>query len=135
MISKINALPGPLKAVVWLNLVIAALAGIGGIATLTSPKLMDAIVSLATAGISILVVLGILQRSKLVRMLILIFGWLGIALYGFSGVIAIFTIGLMAVAVLIPLGVNVLTVWGLMAASSREYFSGGAQAPVVQHRY
>lgn len=133
MISRINQLPGPLRAVVWLNVILAFITLVAAIAVITS-AFTDALVNIASAAISILVVAGILQRSKVVRTLVLIFAWLGIVFTGFGAIFALFTIGIIAVMAVIPLGINILTVWGLTAASSRRYFGIGQPEPPPLHR-
>lgn len=127
MLSKLSSLPGPLKAVVWLNIVVALYTAIVGVATLTSEPYSSVLINLGTAVISGLVVIGILQKSRMIRMLILCFAWLGMVVSGVSLVIAVYLNGLFGVVAIMPLGLNVLTVWGLRAASTKVYFGiGGA---------
>jgi len=133
MLTKINQLPGPLRAVIWLNIVIGSLALVGGVAIL-STDFSDALVSLASGAISFLIIAGILGRSKVVRTLVLVFAWLGIVIYGAIGIVALFTMGLGAVVAVIPLGINILTVWGITAAPSRQYFGIGTRDPPIMTR-
>lgn len=122
MLSKISTLPGPLKAVVWLNIVSALLAAIAGLASLTTAPATEVLSNLGSAVIAALVVVGILQKSKLVRMLVLIFSWIGIVLYAIGFVFGLVMAGLIALFALIPLSIAGVTVWGLMAAPSKRYF-------------
>lgn len=124
MWSKISRLPGPLKVVVWLNIVAALFAAVSGLATLILAPPVTTLVNFGSAVVSGLIVIGIVQRSKLVRMLVLIFGWLGIVFYSIAFVWALVEIGLIGVMITIPLAISAVTVWGLMATVSKQYFRG-----------
>jgi len=132
MFSKINALPGSVRVVVWLNLIGAVLSLIAGIAIMQSGPASEVIKNIVSALISFLVVLGILQRSKTVRMLVLVLAWIAVVLFGFALVVALFAAGLAAVVIVIPLVVSVVTVWGLRTEEAKSYFRiGVAEDPYV----
>ena len=123
-------MPGPLKAVVGLNLVVGALSLVAGVASLSSGG-RDTIVSLGSAIFSFLVVAGIFARSRFVRSLVLIFAWLGVVAYGVVAVVSLVFLGgldavVASVIALVPASVSALVVWGLQTASSLQYFGIGA---------
>jgi len=134
MLSQLNRLPGPLKVVAWLNIVPAILALIGGVALLGEPDRTEAWTSIASGIVSLLIVVGIVKRSKFVRILVLVFSWLGVVFYGVAFVASLFTIGLLAIGALIPITIFVLTIWALRHPSSKQYFWIGLEEPPLLSR-
>lgn len=132
MISKFSALPGSVRVVVWLNVIGAILSLIAGIAIMQSGRTSEVLKNLISAFASFLVVMGILQRSKLIRMLVLVLAWIAVVLFGFALVFAFFTVGLAAIVITIPLSFSVVTVWGLRTEEAKSYFRiGVAEDPYV----
>lgn len=126
MLARISKLPGPLKLVVWINLVGGVIALISGVAEIGSTAGSEVVKGVGSAAISFLIVIGIIQRSRVVRMLVLVLSWLGVVVFGAELVIGLVLGGIAAVMILIPLAISVLTVWGLRAPESKQYFRIGA---------
>ena len=126
MFSKIATLPTSVKVVVWLNLISGGLSLISGLAMLQSAPASETAKSLGSALLAVLVVFGILQRSKAVRMLVLAFAWIGVVLFGFALVTTVSFAGMVGILFLIPLAVSAVTVWGLRTEDAKVYFGRSA---------
>ncbi len=122
MIKRINALPTSLKVVVWVNLVIGVIGAVQTVASMQVLPLNQTVVNGLNFVCCVLVVLGILQKSRFIRILTLILSWLAVVLLGVSAIIAFFVIGLQVLAVLIPVLVSGATIWGLTTKEANIYF-------------
>jgi hypothetical protein len=116
------AFPRSLDIVVWLNLAAAVLYLVNGLMMFTSANLAGSLTNLAGCAISFLIVVGILRRSKAVRLLVIILAWIGAIYYGLLFVMAFLLYGLPAIVIAVSLAVDLVTIWGLMNASSKRYF-------------
>jgi hypothetical protein len=116
------AFPRSLDAVVWLNLLAGLVALANGLLDLFTANLTNGAVQIGSSAVSFLIVVGILKRSKLVRLIVLIFAWVGIIYYGLLFLAASLTNGAAAILAAIALAVNAVTIWGLTNSSSRQYF-------------
>jgi len=116
------AFPRSLDIVVWLNLAAGVLYLVNGLMMFSSANLAGGLAGLAGCAISFLIVVGILRRSKAVRLLVLILAWIGAIYYGLLFVMAFLLYGLPAMVIAVSLAVDVVTIWGLMNASSKKYF-------------
>ena len=125
MLSKIANLPTSVKVVAWLNLIGGGLSLISGLAMLQAGPASEIVKSIGSALISFLVVAGLFQRSKTVRMLVLVFAWIGVIICSFALVLVVFFAGIAGVVILIPLAVSAVTVWGLRTEEAKKYFRLG----------
>jgi hypothetical protein len=116
------AFPRSLDIVVWLNLAAGVLYLVDALMAFSSADLSGGLVGLAGCAISFLIVVGILRRSRIVRLLVLILAWIGAINFGLLLVVAFLTHGLRAAVIAVSFSVDVVTIWGLMNASSRRYF-------------
>ncbi len=122
MFQHINKLPTSLKVVVWLNLALAAFTAIETIAAIQSTPANSVLTAFLNVAVSVLVAIGIIQRSKLIRIIVLVFSWMWIGLLGLSFVAGLITVGVRAVAILIPICITGVTIWGLSSSDARLYF-------------
>ncbi len=122
MFQHINKLPTSLKVVVWLNLALAAFTAIETIAAIQSTPANSVLTAFLNVAVSVLVAIGIIQRSKLIRIIVLVFSWMWIGLLGLSFVAGLITVGVRAVAILIPICITSVTIWGLSSSDARLYF-------------
>ncbi|MEM0967655.1 MAG: hypothetical protein AAGJ81_16020 [Verrucomicrobiota bacterium] len=127
MIKKLKSLPLPLKIVAWLNIVLALWTGIEALAYSTSIPINETIASGVSVILCCLIVLGILQASKVIRVIVLVLSFLNLAFLSLGFLAALATIGVQAFMVVIPLAINGITVWGLLAAPSKAYFAEANQ--------
>lgn len=128
MIKRIKSLPVPLRVVVWLNIILALWTTVETVAYSTSNPVNETIASGVSVILCCLIVLGILQASKVIRIIILVLSFLNLAFLSLGFLAALTTIGVQAFVVLIPLAINGVTVWGLLAAPSKAYFEQANQA-------
>lgn len=122
MIDKVNALPKPLKVVCWLQLSLVAISAVLTVASITISTGSDAFSNILSIILSVLVVLGILQASKYIRMLVLILTCVGTFFYGFAMVVLLATLNPGGIVMVIPFGIGCLTIWGLNHKEARNYF-------------
>jgi len=81
-----------------------------------------------------LVVVGILQKSKVVRVLVLVCAWLATVSYILGLAVAISALGLIGLIVLIPLALSITTIWGLSTAETKAYFGAGAIKQIANNQ-
>jgi hypothetical protein len=116
------AFPRSLDVVVGLNMVSAVLSLVNGVMALFTDNPANGAFQLGSSAISFLIVVGILRRSKAVRLLVLILAWIGAVFYGVVLVAAFLASGTVAILVAISFAIDAVTIWGLTNASSRRYF-------------
>src|SRR5580692_10740631 len=129
MLAKLKVLPTSLKAVVWLNIMLAILPLIRCITSIGGAP-DRAIIDSFSAIFSALVVMGILQKSTCVRGFALGLAWLSIGSGGLIFFISIFAAicaphhnWLLAAKIMaIPLAISGVIAWGLMTKKSKIYF-------------
>ena len=122
MIDKINALPKPLKIVCWLQLILAAISLVLAIVSITESTGSKAISNVINIVLPILVILGIIQASKFIRMFVLILTWVSVLIYGFLMIAIVATMNLGVIVLIIPLAIGCITIWGLSHREAKEYF-------------
>lgn len=122
MIDKINALPKPLKIVCWLQLMLAAITLVSTVYSFTASDGKEAISSVFNIVIPIIAVMGIIQASKLIRMLLLIFTLLGVIGYVYLMILIVSPKDLEGIILIIPLAIACITIWGLSHREAKEYF-------------
>jgi len=122
ILDRINDLPTPLKVVVWLNLVLAAVSTVESLAYMTSVPLSTNIENAFGILISVLIVVGIMQASRFIRIFVLICSWITAIMLGIAIPFALMHIGLQALLGIITFAVSVVTIWGLSANRSKAYF-------------
>ena len=122
MRERINALPFPLALVAWLNIVLGLLATIAIVFSLLQGNLIDSAAGLVSIGSALLTVGGILQKSRIVRKVVLILNWLSVPFLLSQMVVALALAPLVGLVLLIPASVVGVTLWGLMSLEAKEYF-------------
>lgn len=127
MIQKYKVLPMSLKVVCWLNLILGTLNLVNFIITIQASTTQTQISNGANIALMFLVVLGILDKSNFIRIIVLVLSWLGLVLGGISSLAAIVSIGLVALLTLIPLIVLGITIWGLSTAEAKAHFQSKRQ--------
>lgn len=120
--QRLSALPTPLKIVVWLNLVLAATSLITWLSEATALPLQGNVQNGLDILLSVLIVIGILQASRLIRIIVLVFSWIAVISTGIAFFFAISQIGLHAAIVLLPFSISAVTIWGLSTQRSKAYF-------------
>ena len=120
--DRIGSLPTPLKIVVWLNIAVALISTIESLAYVTSVPVSTNIGNAFGILISILIVVGIVQASRFIRIFVLICSWIAAITVGIAIPFALMQIGLQALLGLITFAVSVVTIWGLSARRSKAYF-------------
>jgi hypothetical protein len=122
MLNQINRLPVSLKVVVWLNLILAGFTLIQAIAALQTAGSNELIAAFLNSAVSVLVAIGILQKSRIIRIIVLVLSWLSVILLGLSFIAALVTAGIKAVIISIPILITAITIWGLSTKEARLYF-------------
>ncbi|MGZ0654101.1 hypothetical protein ACWPKS_00685 [Coraliomargarita sp. W4R72] len=120
--DTINELPMPLTVVVWLNIILAAISIIQSLAYITSVPLSTNIENGFNVLLSILIVIGILQASRLIRIIVLICSWIAVVMIGIGIPFMLMHIGFQTLLALIPFSVSAITIWGLSTRRSKDYF-------------
>lgn len=120
--QRIGDLPTPLKVVVWLNLILAAISLVQTLAYLSSVSVSTNIENVFSVLISILVVIGIIQASRLIRIIVLVCSWIAVIMMSLGLVLVLTQIGLQAVMILLPMSISAVTIWGLSTQRSKAYF-------------
>jgi heme A synthase len=123
MINKIRSLPLPLKIVFWWSIVgeiLTILAALVNPKTNPSSSFLLSVVQLI---LGLLLVVGIIQRSKSVRTLMLVCGWLA-GILSALGFLAALLKGNFVVALIqvLPVASCFLLVTCLLARSTKIYF-------------
>lgn len=122
LLDRIHDLPKPLKVVVWLNIILAAIFIVEFLAYMTTIPLSANIESAFGILLCILTVVGIIQASRLIRMFVLICSWLTAIMLVIVIPLAFVHIGLQALLGIITFAVSAITIWGLSAKRSKAYF-------------
>lgn len=122
IMQRIGDLPTPLKVVVWLNLILAAISLVQTLAYLSSVSVSTNIENVFSVLISILVVIGIIQASRLIRIIVLVCSWIAVIMMSLGLVLVLTQIGLQAVMILLPMSISAVTIWGLSTQRSKAYF-------------
>jgi hypothetical protein len=122
LIARINDLPTPLKVVVWLNIVLGAITLIESLAYMSGNPTSANIENGFSVLISVLIVVGIIQASRFIRIFVLICSWISVIMIGIGLPFLLIHAGAQAILALIPFLVSVVTIWGLSARRSKAYF-------------
>lgn len=122
VMDRINELPTPLKVVIWLNIILTAISLVQALAYLTSVPLSTNIENAFNVLISVLIIVGIIQASRLIRIIVLVFSWITVIMIGIGIPILLMHIGLQTLLALIPFSVSAVTIWGLSTSRSKAYF-------------
>lgn len=121
-IDRINGLPTPLQIVIWLNTVIVAICLIESSAYMTSVPLSTHVENAFGILLSVLIITGIIQASRFLRIFVLICSWIAAIMMGIIIPLGLFHIGPLALLGSITLAVSVVTIWGLSTHRSKNYF-------------
>lgn len=122
MLKKISRLPRSLKVVVWINIILVVVELVQTAFMAAQGHMDDLMTTILSIVLTILIIGGILQKSRFVRKLVLIVTWIGMVLLGFGLVAGLFTIGLPALVILFPLIIYGVTIWGLTTRQAKRYF-------------
>jgi len=122
VIDRISDLPTPLKVATWLNIVLAAIGLLESLASMTSVPLATNIENAFGVLLSAMIVIGILQASRLIRIIVLICSWISVIMIGIGIPFLFMHLGMQTVLALIPFSVSAITIWGLSARRSKAYF-------------
>ncbi len=132
MIKTILKLPLPLQVVAWLNFALMVITGITTIGSLQAASRADTIINILSTILYLITVVAILQKSKGVRIFILVFSWINIVLLVPAFLIGLFTIGFAAFFTAIPLLVSGIYVWGLNSKESKYYYGIKTRIPEAE---
>jgi len=122
LLERISDLPTPLKVVVWLNIVVALISTIESLAYVASVPASTNVENAFGIFLSVLIVVGIIQASRLVRIFVLICSWIAAIMLGIAIPFAFMQFGMQAMLGLITFAVSVVTIWGLSVRRSKAYF-------------
>jgi hypothetical protein len=122
IMARINDLPTPLKVVVWLNIALGAITLIESLAYMKNNPTGTNIENGFSVLISVLIVVGIIQASRFIRIFVLICSWISAIMIGIGLPFLLMYAGAQAIMALIPFLVSVVTIWGLSARRSKAYF-------------
>lgn len=122
MIKTILKLPLPVQVVAWLNFVLMVFTGITTVASIQSVSKGDTIINLLTVALYLVILVAIFQKSKGVRIFILVFSWLNVIVLAPVFIIALFTIGFLAFFTTIPILVSGIIIWGLTSKDGKNYY-------------
>lgn len=117
VMDRISDLPTPLKVATWANIVLIAISLVEGLASMTSVPLARNIENAYGVLLSAIIVIGILQASRLTRIIALILSWISVIIFGIG-----IPLGMRTILDLIPFSVDAITIWGLSARRSKAYF-------------
>ncbi len=120
--TKIKDLPSPLKIVAFANIVVIAVSTIMTVLEFSQSTTQDLVVSGVSIFLTILIVLGILEKSKFIRTLALIFSGLATAMGLLSLPFVIASTGIESLWIVYSLAVSVVTIWGLMTKETKLYY-------------
>jgi hypothetical protein len=122
VMDQISELPTPLKVVTYLNIALAAISLVQTLAYIASVPLSTNIENGFSVLLSVLIIIGIIQASRLIRIIVLICSWIAVTMIGISIPVLFMNNGLQSLLALIPFSVNAITIWGLSTARSKAYF-------------
>jgi hypothetical protein len=122
ILKRIGGLPTPLKIVTWLNVILAAINLVQALAYVSSVPMSTNIENAFGVLLSILVLIGIIQASRLIRIIVLICSWIAVIMMSLGLVFAFIQIGLQAIMILLPISISAVTIWGLSTQRSKAYF-------------
>ncbi len=122
IMDRISDLPTPLKVVTWLNVDLSVITLVQSLAYITSAPLSTSIENGFNFLLCVLIVVGIIQASRLIRIIVLICSWIAAIMIGIGIPFLFMQIGLQAIFAVIPFSVSVITIWGLSTRRSKAYF-------------
>jgi len=122
MREHINALPLPLAVVTWLNVGLSLLTAVGIAFSLWQGLLIAMPAAIVSLALALLTIGGILKKSRLVRMVILILCWINVPFLSVALIFWLFSAPLLALVAAIRCAIVGVTLWGLMSIDAKEYF-------------
>jgi hypothetical protein len=108
MREHINALPLPLAVVIWLNVGLSLLTAVGIAFSLWQGLLIDMPAAIVSLALALLTIGGILKKSRLVRMVILILCWINVPFLSVALIFWLFSAPLLALVAAIRCASSVL---------------------------
>lgn len=119
---NIKDLPTPLKAVCTVNSIAFLTAGIEMIIDFSVSRTEDKIVSGAALAITLFIVLGVFEKSRLLRIFALVLSWPTAVISLVSLPFAYSEIGIESLWILYNLVIVVVTILGLMSREAKVYY-------------
>jgi len=122
--EKLGDIPTSLKVVLWLNAILALVTIAQSLAYITTAPLSTNVENGLNVLLSVLIIIGIIQASRLIRIVVLIFSWIAVLMIGI-GMILLFADGIFAPQVIwaiIPFAIGIINIWGLCTRRSKIYF-------------
>ncbi len=122
LLQTYQSLPTELKIVIWLNIIPSAINLANSLPYLVTAAARDSLQVGMDVLLAILIVVGILQASRLIRIIVLVFSWIAVV-SAFIGLIpGILYMGLHALMLLLPITISGITIWGLNTQRAKTYF-------------
>jgi CBS domain containing-hemolysin-like protein len=118
----LRELPTPLQVVVWLNAALAVVSLLTSLASVSRVPLQMNVQNGFDILLSVLIVIGILQASRLIRIIVLVFSWIAVISCAIAFVFGFVHLGWQTSMLLLPLGISAVTIWGLCERRSKAYF-------------
>ena len=122
MLRQFKNLPLSLRIVCWLQFGLSCFSLLGTVQAFAASTPSETLANILGTVLPILVVLGILQRSRFIRKLVLVLTCVGVLFYLLYLLIALITMIREGVLILIPLVISAVTIWGLNAREAKEFF-------------
>lgn len=127
--NSVGSLPPSLKIVVGLNAGLTVFGFIQAVGMLRNLAPQEIVTGFAAVIIPVLVVMGTLQQSRLVRGALLVVAWIGVGLFGLSAVTAVLNDHTNPLIGLIPVLALGATIWGLSTAEAKAHFNAVSPHP------
>ena len=122
MFRQFKNLPLSLRIVCWLQFALSCFSLLGTLQAFAASTPSEILANILGTVLPLLVVLGILQRSRFIRMLVLVLTCVGVVFYLLYLLIAMITMTREGLLIFIPLVISGLTIWGLVSHQAREFF-------------
>lgn len=128
MKGRYSDLPLSLKIVCWFHAISAAFQLVSLlIVSISGINLEDLIIGVVGSGLSVLFILGVLDKSRFIRMVWLVLTGLTIIWLVPSMVMTAYQLGAGALFMMIPISACAFNFWSLMNRKARKWFGVGAQ--------
>lgn len=115
-------LPVELKIVIWLNIIPSAINLVSSLPHLATAASRDQIQIAMDTLLAILIVVGILQASRFIRIMVLVFSWIAVVSAGIGLIPGMLYMGLGSLMLLLPIAISGTTIWGLNTQRAKTHF-------------
>lgn len=128
MKGRYSDLPLSLKIACWFHAISAAIQLISLLlVSISGISLQDLIIGIVGSGLSVLFILGVLDKSRFIRMVWLVLSGLTFVWLVPSLVMAAYHIGAGALFMMIPISACAFMIWSLMNRKAKGWFGIGTQ--------